>query len=155
MSYNHTFQVRASLQAVANFHAQSSSMAAITPPPVRVQIQHAPVSLGEGDEMAFTLWLGPFPINWLARIEAKSANGFSDRQMRGPFKSWVHRHTFAPIDQENTEVVDEIEYSIQKRYFWGIVGWALSKSLPILFAYRGWKTRRILSQSIPNKIISP
>ena len=73
MIYNHRFEVRAPLAAVRDFHNQSASMGAITPPPVIVKVHQAPAILGEGDKMDFTMWLGPLPIRWVARIEDVSA----------------------------------------------------------------------------------
>ena len=145
MKFRHTFRVNAPLQAVADFHARSASMGAITPPPVNVRVHHAPEILREGDQMDFTLWLGPLPIRWLASIENISPNGFSDRQLKGPFSSWVHRHSFLPIDKGQTEISDEISFTIKKHPFWGIVGLGVGISLPLLFAFRAWKTRRLLA----------
>lgn len=94
--------------------------------------------------MDFTLWLGPFPIRWVARIEDVSSAGFVDRQLRGPFRHWAHRHSFSAIDENTTAVVDEIEFSFRKHPWWGLVGIGMWLSLPLLFAYRGWKTRQLL-----------
>jgi ligand-binding SRPBCC domain-containing protein len=144
MKYQHSFQVRAPLSEVADFHSRSSSMAAITPPPAVVRVHQAPARLHEGDEMDFTLWLGPLPLHWLACIEDVSPTGFTDRQVRGPFKQWIHRHTFSPVDETTTTVVDGIELRLRLHPLWGVVGLGMWLSLPLLFAYRGWKTRRLL-----------
>jgi ligand-binding SRPBCC domain-containing protein len=58
MNYHHRFRVPVSIEQVAEFHAHSASMAAITPPPIVVKVQRAPAVLADGDEMAFTMWLG-------------------------------------------------------------------------------------------------
>lgn len=144
MKYQHRFHVATPLAAVADFHAQSASMGAITPPPVVVRVQRAPARLADGDEMEFTLWLGPLPVYWLARIEDVSPTGFTDRQLCGPFRLWVHRHTFAPVDETTTAVVDEIELQLRPHPWWGLVGLGMWLSLPLLFAYRAWKTRRLI-----------
>jgi ligand-binding SRPBCC domain-containing protein len=94
--------------------------------------------------MDFTLWLGPLPIHWLAKIEHVKATGFTDRQLHGPFRRWVHRHTFELIDGTTTMVIDEIEFNLQVHPLWGIVGLGMWLSLPLLFAYRGWRTRQLL-----------
>lgn len=145
MKYAHRFQVAAPLAVVADFHRQSASMAAITPPPISVEIHRAPVQLAAGDEMEFTLWIGPFPIRWLARIEHQSPTSFMDRQLRGPFARWVHRHTFAPLKDGRTEVLDEVEVTLARQWFWRLFGFGMWSSLPLLFAYRAWKTRRLLA----------
>jgi ligand-binding SRPBCC domain-containing protein len=144
MMYRHRFLVHAPLAAVADFHAQSASMGVITPPPVVVRIHRVPARLDDGDEMEFTLWLGPLPVRWLARIEDVSPAGFTDRQLGGPFKHWAHRHAFLPVNETTTAVVDEIKLSLRTHPLWGLVGLGMWLSLPLLFAYRGWKTRQLI-----------
>jgi ligand-binding SRPBCC domain-containing protein len=144
MKYQHRFEVNAPLAAVAEFHAQSASMGAITPPPVVVRVHRAPARLDDGDEIDFTMWLGPLPLRWLARIEDVSPTGFTDRQLHGPFRHWVHRHTFTPVDETTTAVVDEIKLELRSNLWWKLVGLGMWLSLPLLFAYRGWKTKRFI-----------
>jgi len=143
-TYRHTFRVRARRAEVAAFHAAASSLGAITPPLIPMQLHRAPERLGAGDEMAFTLWLGPLPVRWLARVEEMSPEGFVDRQLEGPFAAWSHRHRFLAVDEATTEVVDEIEARFRPHVLWGAVGLAMWLGLPLLFTYRGWKTRRLL-----------
>ena len=108
MTYCHHFLVDASLARVADFHGRAASMAAITPPPIVVRMHTAPAVLAEGNEIEFTMWLGPLPVHWLARIELLSLTGFTDRRLHGPFAEWVHRHTFVAVDEHTTDVLDEI-----------------------------------------------
>ena len=144
MEYRHRFRVQASLSEVTAFHSHSASMAAITPPPVIVRVHHAPAVLVEGDEMDFTMWLGPLPIHWIARIENVTPTGFIDRQIKGPFTKWIHQHTFVSIDSQTTEVQDSVTVELGAHWFWRTVGWIMWLNLPVLFAFRGWKTKRIL-----------
>ena len=157
MRYRHSFEVRAAQDEVAAFHRSSASMGAITPPPVIVSVHHAPPQLAEGDEMDFTLWLGPLPMRWLARIEQVTPISFVDRQVRGPFGSWRHLHTYVAdvwetngasgeLRAERTLVIDEVEAELSRHWGWKFVGLGMWLSLPLLFAYRGWKTRRLLGQ---------
>jgi ligand-binding SRPBCC domain-containing protein len=148
MRYIHRFRVQAPLADVDAFHRQSASMAAITPPPIIVRIHSAPQLLQDGDQMDFTMWLGPLPIRWLAQIEATDENGFIDRQQDGPFAEWVHRHGFVAVDDRTTEVVDEVSVSLHEtNRFWQLIGFSMWMGLPVLFAYRAWKTRRILERA--------
>jgi ligand-binding SRPBCC domain-containing protein len=119
-------------------------MPAITPPPMIVRVHRAPERLGSGDEMDFTLWAGPIPLRWVARIDQASQTGFTDRQLRGPFAGWVHRHNFARVSDSETDVVDDVEVELSRRPLRRAVGAAMWLGLPLLFAYRGWKTRRLL-----------
>ena len=146
MKYQHRFRVRAPLEAVADFHSRSASLAAITPPPVVVRVHRAPEIQREGDEMDFTVWLGPLPVRWLACIENVSATGFTDLQVRGPFNAWIHRHSFVRVDEQTTDVVDEVTVELRAHPLWGPVGLGMWLTLPLLFAYRAWKTKRILER---------
>ena len=145
MKYQHRFQVSAPLTVVADFHRRSVSMGAITPPPVVVQMHDAPGFLNEGDEMGFTMWLGPIPIYWRARIEQVTPAGFQDRQLRGPFRRWVHRHTFVPVNEQVTEVLDQVEAQLGTGWFQRLIGMGMWLNMPLLFAYRAWQTRRLLA----------
>jgi ligand-binding SRPBCC domain-containing protein len=147
MQYKHNFKVNAPQPVVAAFHMRSGSMGAITPPPIRTQVHSAPADLSTGGEMDFTLWFGPFPIHWKALIENVSRSGFVDRQISGPFTAWVHRHSFEPLPEGGTEVVDNIRLHFKLHLWWGLVGLGFWLGLPFLFAYRGWKTRRLLESS--------
>lgn len=148
MIYTHRFQVRAPLADVIAFHQQSASMAAITPPPIVIRVHEAPARLQPGDQMAFTMWLGPLPVRWVAQIEETKADGFIDRQLEGPFAQWVHRHIFVPVDDTTTEVFDEVTVQLhENNRFWQLVGFGMWLGLPLLFAYRGWRTRRLLSKA--------
>ncbi|MBX3013586.1 MAG: hypothetical protein KF832_18845 [Caldilineaceae bacterium] len=147
MQFRHSFRVQAPLAAVAEFHRHAASMGAITPPPVVVRLQRAPARLNEGDEIAFTLWLGPFPIHWQARVEAVTPTGFVDHQLRGPFQQWVHQHTFRALSPTETAVIDTIDLHFAAAWHWKIVGLGMWLTLPLLFAYRGWKTKRLLARA--------
>jgi ligand-binding SRPBCC domain-containing protein len=146
MIYRHSFEVAAPQSVVADFHCNSDSMGAITPPPVIVRVHNAPEQLSEGDEMDFTMWLGPLPIHWVARIEQTTPVSFVDRQISGPFASWRHLHTYVAHGPEKTLVIDQVEAELSDNWWWKMVGTGMWLNLPILFAYRGWKTRRLLER---------
>ena len=144
MRFRHRFTVQAPQAAVAAFHQGSQSMGAITPPPVIVQVHAAPEHLAEGDVMDFTLWLGPLPIHWVARIAETTPISFVDRQLQGPFAAWEHLHTYVGQPDGSTVVVDQVTANLRMHPYWFFVGLGMWVTLPMLFAFRGWKTRRIL-----------
>jgi ligand-binding SRPBCC domain-containing protein len=153
MKFSHRFVVDAPLAEVAAFHSRSASMGAITPPPIIVQVHRAPTLLAEGDQMEFTLWLGPLPVRWLAQIEQVTLVSFVDRQVRGPFARWDHHHLFVPLDAARTEVIDEITVVLSSHPLWKAIGLSMWLGLPLLFAYRAWATRRALRQGQPTGMV--
>ena len=148
MLYRHSFTVQAPLSKVASFHAHSRSMGAITPPPVIVRIHSSPGALSEGDEMAFTLWLLFLPIHWVARIQEVSPAGFTDVQVRGPFAAWRHKHSYVQRDDQFTEVQDEVEAALSPNPVKWLIGAGMWLSMPVLFAFRGWKTKKLLQEPV-------
>ena len=146
MKYHHRFRVNAPLAEVISFHRLAASMGAITPPPIRVEVHQAPSELSSGDEMDFSLHLGPFHIRWLALIENMTEAGFSDRQLHGPFLAWNHRHSFNSIEASVTEVDDLVIAEVKRSLGEGLLGWIMWLGMPFLFAYRGWKTRSLLER---------
>ena len=144
MRFTHHFTVRAPLDAVAEFHRRSASMAQITPPPVTIRFSSTPALLSEGSTQQFTLGVGPLAIPWSARIDLLSPEAFVDRQVKGPFRRWVHRHSFRELSPGLTEVEDRVEAALPLHALWTPVALGMWLSLPLLFAYRGWKTRLLL-----------
>lgn len=145
LRYRHRFVVDAALARVADFHAHSDSMAAITPPGIVVVLRQAPAVLGEGDEMRFTLRLGGLlPVNWTARISDVSEGGFVDTQLEGPFDLWRHEHRFVAEGRDRTWIEDHVEARLRRHWLWLPVGLAMWLGMPLLFAYRALITRRIL-----------
>jgi ligand-binding SRPBCC domain-containing protein len=146
MKYHSRFRVLAPQDFVADFHRRSESMTAITPPLIPVQMEDVPRILDSGDQMTFKMWLGFAPLKWRAYIGQVSPNGFTDHQLEGPFRYWIHRHEFVPVDELTTEVVDTVHAGLRWHPFWGLVGLAMWLGMPLLFAFRGWKTQRLLDR---------
>ena len=135
-----TFRINAPLQQVAAFHRRSASMAAITSPPILVRMHAAPEELTDGDQIAFTLWLGPLPVYWRASIQNATRNGFEDHQIDGPFRDWTHYHHFNALDETTTEVTDEVHLHLETKLPNLLIGLGMALGMPALFTYRAWKT---------------
>ena len=111
-------------------------------PPVRVHA--APEELNHGDQMAFTLWFGPVPIYWRASIQNASLNGFEDQQIDGPFRKWTHYHRFNALDENTTEVSDEVHLQLETKMPSLLIGLGMLLGMPFLFSYRASKTRQLV-----------
>ena len=51
---------------------------------------------------------------------------------------------FTARDANATIVTDEIDLRLRPHLLWGPVGLGMRLGLPLLFAFRAWKTRRLL-----------
>jgi ligand-binding SRPBCC domain-containing protein len=139
--FDYSFTVDAPLEAVRDFHHDTSALKKLTPPPTIVQL-HSIEPLGEGSVSRFTLWVGPLPLKWKAVHRNVSDRGFTDVQAEGPAAKWEHTHTFVPVSAGVTEIREHIEYE-HKRGFWGLVTRALFSwpNLWFMFTYRKLATR--------------
>lgn len=126
-------------------------MVTITPWPIKIIVLRSPEKLENGALVEFTMLLGPIPVQWLTEIEIIANVGFVDRLVKGPFDQWEHTHAFTEIDKGTTNVQDVIKAKLHKNPFLWLVGLGMWLGLPGLFAYRAWKTRKLLSPRQPVK----
>jgi ligand-binding SRPBCC domain-containing protein len=146
MEYTSHFKVNAPIDSVRGFHLSAQSLRAITPPLIPMTSLNAPDVLSEGAQLGFTLWLGPMPVRWVARIEDMHEAGFVDRQISGPFAVWSHQHEFKVLDQNHTRVDDRVTYRLKSHPFWWLVGGLFVIGLPLLFRFRAYKTIKLLER---------
>lgn len=152
MRFHHHFTVNTPLDAVVRFHRSAESLRAISPPWIPISALEADDPLEDGDIIAFTLWLGPIPVRWIARIENNGESGFIDRLMAGPFASWEHNHEFTPIDSDRTRIDDHVVYHLKSNRFWRLIGGLMALGLPVLFRHRAAKTAFLLEDGSASTI---
>lgn len=145
MKYTRSFTVEAPVALVAAFHSDTRALKKLTPPPIVVRLGRIE-PLAEDSVSQFVLWLGPIPVPWIARHSQVGPNGFVDEQEQGPFKRWVHQHRYASLGAGLSQVTDEIEAELSSQPLRWLVGAGMWLGLPILFAYRAWRTRRELAR---------
>ena len=110
--------VPATLDEAFAFFADPHNLEAITPPWLRFRIVEAPAQVERGALIRYRLRLFGIPIGWLTEITAWEPPGhFVDKQVRGPFRVWEHRHRLTAT-AGGTEIADEVRY----RLFLGPLG---------------------------------
>jgi ligand-binding SRPBCC domain-containing protein len=132
--------------ATFQFFADARNLEAITPPWLQFRIlSSGPLEMGRGARIDYMLrWRG-VPLRWQARIEEwQEGRAFVDRQIRGPYPLWVHRHTFTPVPG-GTEVRDRVEYLLPFGPL-GTLAHALliRRDLEAIFDFRGESVARLL-----------
>jgi uncharacterized protein len=71
---------------------------------------------------------------------------FADRIVKGPFASWLHRHTVAPLGSHESMLTDDIEYELPlgaNGKFFG--AWFARRELERLFHFRHEVTRSFVT----------
>lgn len=114
-----THRVRAELlvdrpiDEVFAFFSRPENLGRITPPGVRFHLQSSDTSMREGLEVDYRVrpLLG-IPVGWRSRIsDYDPPHGFRDIQLKGPYRSWDHRHAFV-AEGHRTRVIDVVDYSL-------------------------------------------
>jgi ligand-binding SRPBCC domain-containing protein len=136
--------IQASPGRVFEFHEQENVLALLTPPweSARV-VQSARISEVGSQAIIETTILGPIKTRWVAEHTLYDPpHMFEDIQVKGPFRSWRHRHIVEP-DSEGAVLRDEIYYEPPLGFLGRLVAPRLiQKRLRKVFDYRHEVTRQ-------------
>ncbi len=101
------------LEEVFSFYAEARNLERLTPGWLRFEVlTPAPVAMGEGTRIEYRLRLHGLPLRWVSLIESwEPGKGFVDRQVRGPYREWHHRHEFE-ASGTGTIVRDRVRYEV-------------------------------------------
>jgi ligand-binding SRPBCC domain-containing protein len=128
---------------VFQFFADAFNLEAITPPWPRFRIlTPAPIEMREGTQIEYRLRFRRVPVRWRSEITAwDPPDRFVDEQRRGPYRHWIHEHTFEGRDG-GTLVRDHVDYAVAggellERAF-------VARDLDRIFDYRSATLRELL-----------
>src|SRR5688572_27306802 len=121
--------VAAPLAKVWALYADIKTLAAISPPEDRVEIESVDEPIGVGSRIVI-LARGALGrrIRWVAKIvEHRPPHAvvfgeearFVDEQGSGPFRYWRHEHDFERVDEKTTRMIDRVTYRVPL----GPIGW--------------------------------
>ncbi len=135
----HTFTTEVWLpeerDAVFSFFADARNLEAITPPWVNFQIlTPEPIEMHAGALIDYRLSVHGVPVSWKTEIsDWEPPFRFVDQQLRGPYRKWIHTHTF---EEKNggTLCRDFVEYAVLGGH---LINWLLvRRDVEKIFAYR-------------------
>jgi ligand-binding SRPBCC domain-containing protein len=98
--------------------------------------------MGEGTIIDYRLKLHGVPLRWRSEITGWDPPvKFVDEQRRGPYRHWIHEHTFESVGARRTIVRDRVRYAVPggrlvHRLF-------VAPDLERVFAYRAEKLNQI------------
>ncbi|HXI14712.1 MAG TPA: SRPBCC family protein [Thermoanaerobaculia bacterium] len=119
MIFERETRIRAPIKEVFAFFSDPKNLARITPPAMKFKIVNAPERpLREGDRIDYQIRIMGVPLRWKTLItEWDEGRAFADYQEKGPYRHWLHRHTFT---EAGSEVVmhDRVDYELP----FGVVG---------------------------------
>lgn len=143
LTFEYSSLIKAPVEKVWQFHEQPDALQLLTPPWQPVKIIRREGSLEIGAISEFLVMLGPMPIRWLARhVEYEPDKLFTDQQIEGPMKLWIHRHQFQ-AEGNYTRLTDKIQYEIPGGWLAELIlGWWVESRLHDMFRYRHTVTKK-------------
>ncbi len=125
------------------FFADAANLEAITPPWVSFHtLTPSPIEMRVGALIDYQLKIHGIPVKWRTHIKAwEPPYRFVDEQIRGPYRKWIHEHTFVEKDG-GTLCSDRVEYAVPG-------GWLIDKlfvrsDVEKIFAYRRERLEALL-----------
>lgn len=140
--------ISAPIGDVFDFFSAPENLGRITPPAMRFQITRGPGRrLREGDQVEYSIRVLGFPVRWTTRIVLwREGDRFADLQERGPYRYWLHTHTFREVP-EGVEMKDVVEYELPFGLLGSVFGgWLVRRQLDGIFEFRETVVRSIFRQ---------
>jgi ligand-binding SRPBCC domain-containing protein len=143
-------KIPVSLGEAWDFFSDPANLKVITPDSMRFRVisEHTGEKMFAGQILEYKLRpLWGIPLYWMTEItEVKPKEFFADKQRKGPYKLWYHRHYFREIEG-GVEMTDIVQY---KNPAW-IAGRVLNRlfirrKLRELFEYRFRKVEELFGE---------
>jgi len=141
--------VDCSPEEAMEFFASPENLLPLTPPNLRFELMPPyPPRLSVGTQLDYRLRVFGVPLRWTSEITSWDApSGFQDIQVRGPYRSWIHDHTFKDYAY-GTRMHDSVRYAVPLSWP-GRAAHALviGRELRRIFRFRSRQFHRLLSLS--------
>ena len=129
--------LKAPVKEVFKWHARPGALERLVPPwdPLYVMAKNGGIQ--KGGIAVLKMKAGPFPCIWIAEHTDYEENRFfKDRQIKGPFSSWVHTHRFEPSGDHECWLEDQIDFSLPFSPLGNMFTSVVQKKLERIFTYR-------------------
>ena len=134
------------IDEVFAFFSEAGNLERITPPELRFRIlTPQPFVIQAGSLIDYRLSLFGLPFGWRTRITVwEPPRRFVDVQLRGPYKEWVHTHTFDAIGPRRTRIRDDVHYRLPFAPIGDLMAPVTRRQITRIFAYREQAVRWLI-----------
>jgi len=128
------------------FFADAYNLEELTPPHLNFEIKTPrPIDMKAGALIEYRIKLRGIPMGWRTEISLwEPSVAFMDQQLKGPYRTWEHLHTFEPLERNGvmgTLLGDEVTYRPPFGWF---ANWIMvERDVRKIFEYRQEKMRDI------------
>jgi len=132
------------------FFADAANLDAITPRSLNFRVvTPPPVEMREGALIDYRLRVRGIPLRWRTRIDVwQPPHRFVDEQVRGPYRQWIHEHTFEARD-DGTLARDLVRYGVPLDFL--VHRWFVRPEVERIFRYRSEALRKLFPAVPPTQ----
>ncbi len=133
------------LADVFSFFADARNLQRITPPSLSFDVlAEGPIEMSQGTRIDYRLRVHRIPLRWQSEITTwEPPFRFVDEQRKGPYRWWIHEHTFQKQDG-STLIQDRVRYSVLGGRL--VNRFLVGRDLHSIFAFRSQALRSIFSE---------
>ncbi|HEY2385062.1 MAG TPA: SRPBCC family protein [Terriglobia bacterium] len=100
------------LDELFSFFADAENLEQLTPPWLHFRIVSPAIEIRAGTLIDYRLRVHGIPLKWQSKITGwKPPFRFIDVQTRGPYRAWIHEHTFE-ASKGGTLMKDRVQYAV-------------------------------------------
>ena len=120
------------------FFADAENLERITPPELGFHIvTPGPLDIKKGTLIDYKLSMHGIPFGWRTEITKwEPPFEFEDTQLSGPYKQWIHRHTFTEPEPGTTLMEDNVRYRLPLEPLGDIANFFIERQVKSIFEYR-------------------
>ena len=115
------------------FFSNAANLETLTPPWLHFHVLNPAAVIHQGVRIDYRLRLHGVPLQWQSEISRwDPPSSFVDEQRKGPYRRWVHTHTFT-AERGGTRVGDAVDFEVP---FGWLVGGLVMREVTKIFAFR-------------------
>jgi ligand-binding SRPBCC domain-containing protein len=145
--FKHSFVVNAPIDKVWDFYTDLRHLEAITPKKIGLKIIESDSNQITQGQIACLSGKLLTQITWKAEITLCKPYTYVDEMSEGLFKHWKHTHIFHKINENQTRVIDKIEFELPCGFIGKLFERYAQDRLGKIFAYRQMATIKALINS--------
>ena len=129
----------------------AANLDALTPPWLHFHIvTPPPIEMKAGALIDYRLRVHGLPLRWRTRINVwQPPHRFVDEQLRGPYRQWIHEHTFEARDG-GTLARDHVRYAVPLDFL--LHRWFVRPDIERIFKFRMEVLRNRFAVSEPIRL---